>query len=426
MSAATTPRAAALPEPPHLADPKLTYVAQDTWGAWQEHVQHGFHEAVNPDWADLGRRLFPRAGCFGMRVGDEWVSTASSTDRMLGIPGDGQLRCAAVSDVTVSPSYRRRGLLRTMMRHQLETVAGQGAPMAALWASESSIYGRFGYGVAAWSAELGGQTARSSFVPEVPTSGSTVEVDSDQWLAAAKPVWEVVRAQQPGMFDRAGDWWDLETWDPEKDRAGFAARRYVVHYDGGGRVDGVGSFAVKPHWSTSGPDGEVKIGPVLAITPSAYAGLWRHQLDVDLAQSFSSPSAAVDEPLLHLLADPRALQTRPVDGLYLRILDVHTALAARAYFTDADVVLQLSDPILADLAGCYRVRIADGRAEVSRTDDAPDLSMGACELASCYLGGTSFVDLQRAGRVTEHSPGAVRTASAAFKWDRAPHCPDHF
>lgn len=424
-----TQRTTALPAPPHLADPELTYVADRTWTGWQERVQDGFHETVNPDWAVLGRSLFPRAGCFGMRVGQDWVATASSTSRLLTVPGGGRLSCAAVSDVTVSPSYRRRGLLRQMMSHQLATIADSGTPVAALWASESSIYGRFGYGVATWDAQLSGATGRTGFLPGIRPEGSTAEVSAQQWLTAAAPVWESVRAQQPGMFDRPGDWWQIETWDPEKDRDGWTPRHYLVHFDAAGTVDGVGSYRAKGNWAAAGPDGEVQIGPILATSPSAYAGLWRHQLDLDLARSFSAPTAAIGESLRHLLADPRALHIRPVDGLYLRILDVAEALQARTYHADADLVLEIGDPVLPQVAGRYRVRIDGGRAAVTRTDEAPDLSMGVRELASVYLGGTSIGDLHRAGRVTDHAgPGrdVLGTASAAFGWHRSPHCPDHF
>lgn len=426
MPAPEARRTVALPRPPHLAEPTLSYVTERTHPAWQQRVTDAFHEDLDPEWARLGRKLFPRAGCFGMRVGHDWVATASGVTRALSVPGGGELACVAVSDVTVAPSYRRRGLLRQMMRHQLETAVEQGLPMAALWASESSIYGRFGYGMATWSAHLSGQTTRCDFLPEIHPQGSTAEVDSDQWLAAAKPIWKTVRSGQPGMFDREGDWWRVETWDPEKDRNGSTARRYVVHFDAGGQVDGVGTFRVKPHWSPSGPDSEVKIGPVLAASPSAYAGLWRHQLDVDLASSFSSRGAAIDEPLLHLLADPRAIEGRPVDGLYLRILDVPQTLQARSYAADADLILQISDPLLDGIAGSYRVHVTEGHADITRTDEAPDLSLGVRELGACYLGGTSFVALHRAGRVTEHSADAVRRASAAFGWERAPYCPDQF
>lgn len=420
------PASSALPTPPHLATPHLTTVTESTWTAWQERVQDGFHETINPEWAALGKTLFPATGCFGMRVDDHWVATASSTPRLLSVPGGGALACSAVSDVTVAPAYRRRGIVREMMTHQLTSLAKQGAPMAGLWASESSIYGRFGYGIATWQAEVSGATNRTAFLADVHFDGSSSEVDEQTWLGAAQPVWEQVRGEQPGMFDRAGDWWRLATWDPEKERNGFTARRYLLHFDTEGRVDGVGSFEVKPDWSTGNPEGKVRIGPVFATTPSAYAGLWRYQLDVDLATSFSSSGVAVDEPLLHLLAAPRALNAHPIDGLYLRILDVVAALETRHYCADIDVVLQVQDSLLDQVAGRYRIHVREGRAAVARTQDAPDVTLDTRELACIYLGGTTICELHRAGRVTEHSTGSAQKVSAAFDWPRAPHCPDHF
>ena len=417
---------ARLPTPPHLAEPELAYVTEPTWSSWQERVQDGFHETLNPAWATLGRSLFPAQGCFGMRVDQQWVATASSTPRRLSVPGGGEIECSAVSDVTVSSAYRRRGILRQLMTHQLRTLAAQGVPLAGLWASESSIYGRFGYGVATWESEMSGSTGRTDFLPDVEFAGSTAEVDETNWLKAAAPVWEHVRARQPGMFDRSGDWWRLETWDPEKEREAFTARRYLVHFDTDGAVDGTGTFQVKPDWSTKDPEGRIKIGPVLATNPTAYAGLWRYQLDVDLATTFTSSTVAVDEPLLQLLSSPRALRAQSVDGLYLRILDVVRALEARSYSADVDTVLQIDDGLLQQVDGRYRLTVRDGQAQVTRTDDDPDLTFGIRELGCVYLGGPTIAELHRAGRVSERVAGAARTLSTAFGWHRAPHCPDHF
>ena len=425
MPTQRTARPKRLPQPPHLAQPELTRVTERTWSSWYDAVMAGFQETSEPQTTALSRSLFGPVGSFGLRVGGDWVATASSTTRILSVPG-GELPCATVSDVTVAPAYRRRGLLSRMMRHQLEDLSGQGVPMAALWASESGIYGRFGYGVATWSASLSGATRATAFLPDIESEGSVAEVAPDQWVAAARPVHDAVRAEQPGMFDRAGRWWDLETLDPEKWREGRSARHHLVHFDAAGTVDGVGTYRFKDDWDRTGPAGQVSVGPVLATTPTAYAGLWRYQLDLDLARSFTASGAAGHETLLHLLADPRALDIRPADGLYLRILDVAAALRTRRYLTDASLVLEVVDPVLDGVAGSYSLRIRDGRAKVTSTRKSPDLTLTARDLAAAYLGGVSIGDLQRAGRVREHSAGAARAASGAFGWTRSPHCPDHF
>ena len=68
-------------------------------------------------------------------------------------PG-GRLPTAGTSVVAVAPTHRRRGILRAMMTQHLAEVHEKGEPLAALWASESSIYGRFGYGPASERAVM--------------------------------------------------------------------------------------------------------------------------------------------------------------------------------------------------------------------------------------------------------------------------------
>ncbi len=420
------PPSRSLPPAPHLTEPVSKRTTTRTWPAWHRTVLGAFQETAHDDYAALERRNFPVRNSFGFRVGATWVATASHADRMLTVPGGGQVPCGAVSCVTVAPSYRRRGLLSAMMREQLETLVAQGFPLAGLWASESAIYARFGYGVAAWIATLSGSTASTAFLPDIPRAGSVTEVDADQYLAAARPVWEQVRREQPGMLDRSDAWWDLEVFDPDRDRDGASAYRYLVHFDDGGEVDGVGRYRLKIAFESSGPNGQITIGPVLARTPSAYAGLWRHQFDVDLVRSFRATGVCAQEPLVHLLADPRALDIRPSDGLYLRILDIPAALTARTYAGPMDLVLEVRDAFLPQVGGRFRLLGAGAEVRVERCTDDPDATLSVRDLGAAYLGGTTLGDLHRAGRVQEHTPGAVTQLSTAFGWSRPPACPDMF
>jgi len=138
----------------------------------------------------------------------------------------------------------------------------------------------------------------------------------------------------------------------------------------------------------------------------------------------------VDEPLRHLVTDARAVSTSISDSLYVRVVDVQAALAARQYAAGVDLVIEIDDPILPANTGCYRL-VTDGdpegsSAEVTRVTSAPDISMGILELGTIYLGGAPLNDLNRARRITGHTPGAVPAASTAFGWHRAPWCPDNF
>src|SRR6185503_18593563 len=91
--------------------------------------------------------------------GDEPVALTGAYRFDLSIPG-GELPCAGVTWVGVIPTHRRRGILRDLMRRELEDVHSWGEPIAALWASEAAIYGRFGYGHAAPNGQAKSDRAR--------------------------------------------------------------------------------------------------------------------------------------------------------------------------------------------------------------------------------------------------------------------------
>ena len=414
---------------PHLVEPQLKYVTDATFKDWHFAISRGFQEAPRPEELELDRKICDNRRMFGFKVGRRWVATCGDFERRLTVPGGAGVPTAAVTVVTVHPPYRRRGLLTAMMKHQLEQVAKRGEPLAALWASEALIYGRYGYGPATTRAVLKGKNRRLNFLPGVATSGSVDEVTREEFLAVAGGLHESMRPERPGTMVRDEYVWEFAVFDAEHARRGASEIRYVLHYDEAGDADGFATYRFKEKFDEE-PEGEVVVKEVWAEDPAAYASVWRYLLDLDLARTFSWWSAPLDEPLRHLVTDARAVGTSVTDNLYLRIVDVQAALAAREYAAGVDLVIEVDDPILTENTGRYRI-VTDGdpegsSAKVTRVTSAPDISMGVLELGSIYLGGVPLKDLHRVRRVTEHTPGAVAAASTAFGWHRAPWCPDMF
>ena len=414
---------------PHLVEPQLKYVTDATFKDFHAAISRGFQEAPRTETLELDRQIFENKRMFGFKVGRRWVSTCGDFARRLTVPGGADVPTAAVTVVTVHPPYRRRGLLTAMMRHQLEQVAKRGEPLAALWASESLIYGRYGYGPATTRAVLSGTNRRLNFLPGVAVSGSVDEVTREEFLAVAPGLHDSMRPERPGTMVRDMNVWEFAVFDMEFARRGSSEIRYVLHYDEAGDADGFATYRFKEKFDEE-PEGEVKIKEVWAEEPAAYAGLWRYLLDLDLARTFSWWSAPLDEPLRHLVTDARAVATSVTDNLYVRVVDVETALGARKYAAGVDLVIEVDDPLLPANTGRYRL-VTDGEpggssAGVTRVTSAPDISMGVLELGSIYLGGVPVKDLHRVRRVNEHTAGAVAAASTAFGWHRAPWCPDMF
>jgi len=410
---------------PHLAELTLMPVTLERTEEYYAAVLRGFHSDYRPELWGPHRAVFEPERNFGFAVDGRWISTAGAYTATMVVPG-GSVPVAAVTLVTVAPSYRRRGLLRAMMTRQLQDVVDRGAePVALLWASEHAIYGRYGYGETLSRLRLSGPTRTMAFAPYVDFGdGSVGEVDREDFLPIATRLREGWLADRPGALTRSAAWWDIRLHDPEAWRDGGSAYRFALHFTGDGQPDGYTYFRVKD----AGPHGgaEVTVADLDAATPPAYAALWRFLLNLDLVRSFRRPDAPVEEPLRLLVSDPRAITTETADGTYARIVDVPAALEARRYPVEVDLVLRVGDDLLPQNNGGFRLCGGPDGAEVARTQDQPDVTLGIAQLGALYLGGNSPATLSQAGLITEHTPGALRRMAAGFAWDRQPFCNDFF
>ncbi len=415
------------PIPPHLATLEMADVAAEGFAEFHQATQRGFFEEEPAEAVELDRTLFEPGRFYGYRAAGRWVGTFGANSRRLTVPGGSALPAAAVTAVTVAAPYRRRGLLTAMMTRQFADARCRGDVLAVLYASESLIYGRFGYGSAAPQAWLSGRTRSMRFRPDVAFDGGSVdEITREEYLAVAPALHDALLGRRPGSLDRPARWWPIATYDLEFARQGATALRYVVSYAADGTLDGHATYRIKDGETMTGPDNEVRIAELEASGPAGYARLWRYLFDLDLARSFRRRHAPPDDPILHLVADPRAIHTEVTDGLYVRLLDVPAALSARAYAAPAEVVLEVRDAMVGQNTGRYAVRAARDGADVRRTRRRPDISLDVRELGAVYLGGCTLGALHGAGLVAEHRPGAVAEASVAFGWPVAPFCADMF
>ncbi|BCB79454.1 GNAT family N-acetyltransferase [Phytohabitans flavus] len=383
-----------------------------------------FHHSVDQDAQDLDRQVWEADRTLLVTDGDEVVGHTFAAARDITVPG-GVLPAGHITGVGVAPTHRRRGLLTRLMRRQLRDLHDAGRePLAVLWASEARIYPRFGYGLASTRLELTIDT-REVRLPEATAAGRLrVGAPADLFPELSK-VYDMVRQERPGWSSRDEGWWAQVLADSPGRRDGATERRAVVH-EGEGGVDGYAVWRTKGGWNHGGPNAEVHVSEIAATDPVAYAALWRFLLGIDLARTVTYGFAAVDDPLLYLASDPRQLNTHFSDGLWLRVVDLPAALAARRYASDVDVVLEVSDPVLPENAGRWRVTGGPGGAACERVDTEPDLACDIADIGAAYLGGSSLAAMAAAGRVRELRPGTLNAASTAFGWYRQPAAPEVF
>jgi len=376
-----------------------------------------------PKTAELDRSL-------GLFDGDRVAATAGIYSLQMTVPGGASVPTAGITWITVAPTHRRRGVLTAIMRRQLEETHASGRePVAALWAAEASIYGRFGYAPASWRGGWSGRTERLRLRSDVDIGSGTVRlVDVEEFRPAAVAVLDAVRRDVPGTLARDERWWTRTLRDdPDQRAGGWTTRQHVLHVEGDDAVTGYATYRLKAAWTDAGePDSGLQVVEVRATTPTAYAALWQYLLSHDLVRTIEAPRNSVDDPVRHLVADPRALHARPVDALWVRLVDVGPALSARRYPSPIDLALEVRDDFCEWNSGRWHVWGHPAGAFCDRTDRDPDLALGIEELSEVYLGGVSLASLHAAGRVREISPGAVVNASTAFGWPVAPWCPDEF
>jgi predicted acetyltransferase len=349
--------------------------------------------------------------------GDRIVGNAAALSFDLTVPG-GIVPTAGVTTVGVQPTHRRRGLLRRMMQLQLEDVHRRGEPLAALWASEGGIYQRFGYGLATLRAGVKVERHRNAFRRLHAFSGSLRLVGEDEARTAFPPVYEAIQPTRPGFYSLTSAMWNSEVFFfPEQWRRGRSAPFNVLH-EVDGEVDGYARYAIR-----EGEQSEVSVLDMMAATPAAQLDLWRYLLDIDLMARVEWWNLAVDDPLLLAVAEPRKLEMSIGDALWLRIVDLPPALAARRYRSDGGVVLEVADEVCPWNAGRWALRVEGGTPVVEPSSGAPDLACDVTDLAAAYLGAFSFAQLAAAARVREVAPGGIARADALFRTDRAPWCP---
>jgi predicted acetyltransferase len=225
------------------------------------------------------------------------------------------------------------------------------------------------------------------------------------------------------MLARSETWWRWVTLHDTDHARGESGIKFLAVYDAGGVVEGTAIYRVKPDWDERGPKGTLVATEVLAETPRANRDLWGWLLGVDLVTTVRAVRAPVPHPLQLLLAEPRRLGFTVGDGIWLRVVDVRAALAARAYARPGVLVLEVRDAFCPWNAGRWRlVADADGHAVAEPTAGLPDVTLGAADLGATYLGTFTFSELARVGRVVEGTPGALARADRLFAADRAPWC----
>ncbi|MFD3555346.1 GNAT family N-acetyltransferase [Streptomyces goshikiensis] len=409
--------------------PQLRTLEAREWDTWYRTLERAFGGPPTPPEArGLWQSLTEHDRSVGAWDGDECVGTSGAFSLRLSVPGAALVDTAGVTRVSVAATHRRRGLMTTMMRRQLDDVRQRGEPLSALVASEPDIYGRFGYGMATQQLSTTIDTARVRLEVPAGTGADGVRLryaDPVAALTACEAVYAGQVTGRPGMPARPRGWERLAVLAPQGGGDGGSPLQCVVAERDGATV-GYARFHNTPQWDVSGARGMIVLRDLEAGDPGGYAALWRFLFEIDLTSTLVAQNRPVDDAWQHLVSDVRRCERQLRDGLFVRLVDVGAALEARAYRTPVEVVFEVEDAFCPWNEGRWQL-VGDAHgASCTRTRAPADVTLPVRTLACAYLGGVSLTALARAGLAGELKGGTLARASAAFGNEAAPWLPHSF
>lgn len=357
--------------------------------------------------------------------GDQMVGSLAAYGHDISVPG-GEVATAGTTWVAVAPTHRRRGILSRMMGAHLDEAREKGRAIAALWASEAAIYGRFGYGMAVEQHGIdiiAGPGLR--WAATAPPQADRIRLlEVDQAADVIAPIYEAARTRRGGMAARDRGWWKFQVLSTRKGAMGGAAWKRVAVAEIDGRDVAYAVYGTSEGQLDGLPDNTLHVIELAGVDAAAEASLWPFLCSHDLVGRVKAKRRPVDDALPLLVEESRRVRRHVSDALYVRILDVEAALTARAWSDSAAVTIEVHDSRFDDIDGTWRIEVAPEGASVQPTTDAPDLRMDIRELGALYLGGVSVSRLVQSGRIEVLEPSVVAPFDSALRPAEAPWAPE--
>jgi predicted acetyltransferase len=371
----------------------------------------------DPEEVEVDKLVAELDRTFAAFDGDRIVGCAGAYTQRMVVTGGARVPTAGITMVGVLPTHRRRGILRELMGMMLDQAAERGEPLASLFASQGSIYGRFGFGHAAHHLAFDIALDRITWVDRTEPTGRVVLYPRAEALPIMRAIYDRAIEGRPGMLEVDDRWMNVGFYESKKDDERVF---YAIHEDDAGTPDAFAMYGIKHEWPRGLPSSEAKVKRFVATTPASHIAMGRYLCAIDLMARVKADTRPVDEPLQWLVEEPRALRPELEDGLFLRPVDVAAALSARGYVGSGELVLEVDDGYRPEAGGTFELQVDDGVGVCRRTDRAPDLGCSARAVGSTYLGGVTWTTLAGADRVQERTPGALAIADGLFRSDRAP------
>lgn len=401
-----------------MSDIEIRTIDADEYIRFAQVLANALGFSRTPEQVERSRPMADYERSFAAFDGGDIVGITRFNGLDLSLPGGGTTACAGCTGVGILPTHRRRGLMTVLMRSGLDQAHERGEPFAALYASESPIYPRFGFGPAIEAVGLEMPRVWTQLAAPPVTDGVRL-VDAETAVATFPAVYDAARRRRHGMLSRPDAMWRHRLGhDPVDERDG-ASERFFAWLPDRGFV----TYRLRAEWRDGNSVTELQLSDLVGVTPADERALWQFVLGVDLVETITARRRPVDDPLPHAVTNQSRVRVRPEEPFYVRLVDAPTALTRRSYAQDAGLRLRVHDAFADWNDGTWMLETGSDGARCERTHDAPDLELDATDLATVAFGGVRVSQLADAGRIVSHRDGAVETATRVLATVRAPWNP---
>jgi predicted acetyltransferase len=400
---------------------RIKHPTDDDWQAVYENQARAYGISVDPRDVEAWTR---RVNLQDILVAEDMsdpeqpfvVGTSLYYRLRLTVPGGASLDAAWLSMIAVAATHQGQGIWQRLSLQGFGILQDRGYPILCGVPTQPAVYEILGAGVASYARTYDIEP-RFTELRTKPNRNRAREVDATQAARLLPPLYDRWCAITPGALSRDEAWWDDILEDRITQRENGSALNFIVHPDGFLTYRVIGA---SPH-AFRRPFGTVVVQDFCPVTNDAHTELLAVLVG---SKTFDNIviEVPVDDPLPLKLKDQLAAKTTGMsDFLWMRIMDVPEALGARAYSADADVALEVVDP-LSVAGGRFLLQTRDGVGKCTPHDGPADVQIGLGDLGTIYMGAHRPSELHRANRITELRPGAIRDLDAALGTDRAPYC----
>ncbi len=331
---------------------------------------------------------------------------------------------AGITCVGTLPIYRGQGHLGKVMHRYFHHLHEKGGPaIAALYASRAAIYQRFGYAVVSTRSQYDIDPAYLQFPLTPPAAGTFREATDDEFNVISD-LYNRFKEERNGCIKRGKGSWLMAILKPPA-KPGHQINKIL--YEENGQLTGYVIYTAEPVESTGGmPRHIIRIRDLIWMTPSACTAIWSYFSKMKLADRIIWDRAPSDDPLPHLLLEPRMLHLMSQDGLLGRIIEAEKALINRKYSAKGVLTFEIRDDICSWNSGRWQLEADEGKSAIHRTTATADVTMPISTLAMLLFGQINATEAARMGRLDVHDAGALSAWDRVMHTNYRPFCADLF